>query len=92
MKVRKYIYIRNHPSYENTCKLGKPQILSIEISELRRGYFEPLYEITSDCELNYLENILKEYFSKYNIKYDGSTEFFEKTIIELLEPYFKLMI
>jgi superfamily II DNA or RNA helicase len=87
-----YIYIRTHNSYEkyNACKLGKtdniPERDSQYItSEIERGNFEYVYEVQ---QANIIEKLLQTEFSKYNIKYNGGTEFFDKQIIPLIEPCF----
>ena len=46
-----YIYIRNHPSYDNGCKLGKANNISerdtqYAIYELKRGNFDLIIEMS----------------------------------------------
>ena len=46
-----YIYIRNHVSYENACKIGKTLNIperdtQYATGELKRGYFENVYEVS----------------------------------------------
>jgi len=45
-----HIYIRNHPSYDDACKMGKasniPERDSIYATgEIKRGYFEAVFEV-----------------------------------------------
>ena len=88
-----YLYVRQHASYEDACKLG----ITINIAnresnyttgELKRGIFTCVIEIPKD-KMNILEKMLQKYFTSlgYYIKYDGGTEFFNKDIISLIIPY-----
>lgn len=86
-----YIYIRFHPSYENACKLGKASNIierdsQYATGELRRGKFEAVFEIPLN-DMGTVERLLQEEFVDLNIKYDGGTEFYDKQIITLIEPY-----
>jgi len=86
-----YIYIRNHKSYLSTCKLGKTECLPnrdniYATGELERGYFYPVFEVLL-CQMNIIEKLLQYKFKKYNIKFDGGTEFYNKEIISLIEPF-----
>ena len=86
-----YIYIRFHPSYENACKLGKASNIierdsQYATGELRRGKFEAVFEIPLN-DMGDLELLLQKKFVDFNIKYDGGTEFYDKQIITLIEPY-----
>lgn len=88
-----YIYIRNHSSYNiyDACKMGKT-INIIErdgqyaTGEIKRGYFEVIFEVSSE-KMDIIEKLLQNEFNKYNIRYDGGTEFYNKKIITLIEPY-----
>lgn len=89
-----YIYVRNHIFYDNhnACKLGKASNIPERDSqyatgEITRGKFELVFEI-SIKQMSIIENLLKSDFNKLNIKYDAGTEFFDKKIIELIEPIF----
>jgi predicted helicase len=86
-----YIYIRNHKSYLTTCKLGKTECLPnrdniYATGELERGYFYPVFEVLL-CQMNIIEKLLQFEFNKYNIKFDGGIEFYNKEIITLIEPF-----
>jgi len=88
-----YIYIRNHLSYdsENACKLGKASNIperdnQYATGEIKRGYFEEVFEVPFEITGN-IERMLQNNFNNLNIKYDAGTEFYNKTIINLIEPY-----
>ena len=86
-----YIYIRNHKSYLITCKLGKTECLPARenvyiTGELERGYFDPVFEVLLN-QMNIIEKLLQYEFKKYNIKFDGGVEFYNKEIISLIEPF-----
>ena len=95
IKMTGYIYIRRHESYEfyNACKLGKTENIpernsSYITGEIKRGYFEYVFEIFNN-DVEYIEKRLQENFYEFHIKYDGGTEFYDKKIITLIEPYLK---
>ena len=88
-----YIYVRFHESYEkyNACKLGKTQNIpdrdtQYATGEIKRGYFEAVFEVPIE-ELGRDERLLQNEFRELNVKYDAGTEFYNKQIIELIEPY-----
>ena len=89
-----YIYIRNHSSYdiEDACKLGKTHNIperdnQYATGEIRRGYFYPVFEVLFE-KTSFIEESLQYKFSNLNIKYDGGIEFYNKNIIDKIEPYF----
>jgi predicted helicase len=91
--MKGYIYVRNHPSYdlENSCKLGKTGNIperdtQYATGEVRRGWFEPVFELYSST--NIVEKLLQNEFSNLNIKFNGGTEFYNKQIITMIEPFF----
>jgi superfamily II DNA or RNA helicase len=91
--INGYIYIRNHISYDtyNACKMGKainiPERDSVYATgEIERGYFEDVYEIPIK-KMDIVERLLQYEYHSLNIKYNGGTEFYNKNIIELIEPY-----
>ncbi len=95
-KINGYIYVRTHESYDlyNACKLGKtiniPNRDNTYITgEINRGIFLLVFKfnVLSNKQLSYIENLLKYQFNNYNIKYNGGTEFYDKIIINLIEPY-----
>ena len=88
-----YIYVRNHPSYdaEDACKMGKATNIPERDSqyatgEIKRGYFEPVFEVPIE-HMGIVERLLQSEFRELNIKYDAGTEFYNKKIITLIEPY-----
>jgi superfamily II DNA or RNA helicase len=92
--INGYIYIRTHISYDvhNACKLGKTINIperddTYKTGEIIKGKFFNVYQIDIK-KLNIIDNLLKYKFQKLNIKFDGGTEFYEKIIINKIEPYF----
>lgn len=88
-----YIYVRNHSSYDiyNACKLGKANNIperdtQYATGEIKRGYFEPVFEVPIE-KMGIIERLLQYEFSELNIKYDAGIEFYNKKIINLIEPY-----
>ena len=88
-----YIYIRNHSSYdvEDVCKMGKTNNIPERDSqyatgEIKRGCFDNVYQVPIE-KMGIVERLLQNEFSNLNIKYDGGTEFYNKEIINLIEPY-----
>lgn len=90
-----YIYIREHPSYDlyYVCKLGKTINISgrdkqYATGEIVRGSFTHVYKLSKHI-VNHIDKLLQINFRKYNVKYDAGTEFYDKTIIDHIEPYLK---
>jgi len=88
-----YIYIRNHPSYDvdDACKMGKANNIperdtQYSTGEIKRGYFEAVFEVPIE-KMGIIERLLQNEFRELNIKYDAGTEFYNKKIITLIEPY-----
>jgi len=88
-----YIYIRNHPSYDvdDACKMGKANNIperdtQYATGEIKRGYFEAVFAIPIE-KMGVIERLLQNEFRQYNVKYDAGTEFYNKKIITLIEPY-----
>lgn len=98
MKQRKgYIYIRNHPAYDNfkACKLGRATNIperdaQYATGEIKRGYFGVVYEFPNKYVCS-VEQLLHRKFHKYNIRYDAGQEFYNKKIMPLIEPYIASM-
>ena len=94
-----YIYVRNHPSYDvdDACKMGKAinipeRDTQYATGEIKRGYFEAVFEVPIE-KMGIVERLLQNEFRELNVKYDAGTEFYNKKIITLIEPYlFKLGI
>ena len=92
-KTNGYIYIRNHPSYdvENACKIGKTSNIperdtQYATGEIKRGYFEEVFEVPIQ-KMNIVERLIQHEFRELNVKYDAGTEFYNKKIITIIEPY-----
>lgn len=88
-----YIYVRNHSSYDvdDACKMGKANNIperdtQYATSEIKRGYFEVVFEVPIE-KMGIVERLLQNKFRELNIKYDAGTEFYNKKIITLIEPY-----
>ena len=88
-----YIYTRNHASYENydACKLGKAHNIperdtQYATGEITRGHFEEVFEVPI-TQMGIIERLLQNEFNVLHIKYDAGTEFYDKKIINLIEPY-----
>ncbi len=88
-----YIYVRNHPSYDvyNACKMGKTNNIperdtQYATGEIKRGYFESVFEVPIE-KMGIVERLLQNEFRELNVKYDAGTEFYNKKIISLIEPY-----
>ena len=93
MKQVGYIYVRNHSSYDidDACKLGKTTNIperdtQYSTGEIKRGYFELVFEVPIQ-QTGIIERLLQHKFREFNIKYDAGTEFYNKKIITLIEPY-----
>jgi superfamily II DNA or RNA helicase len=88
-----YIYVRNHPSYDvdDACKMGKTNNIperdtQYATGEIKRGYFEAVFEVPIK-KMGIVERLLQNEFCELNVKYDAGTEFYNKKIITLIEPY-----
>lgn len=88
-----YIYVRNHPSYDvdDACKMGKAinipeRDTQYATGEIKRGYFEVVFEVPIK-KMGIVERLLQNEFRELNVKYDAGTEFYNKNIITLIEPY-----
>jgi hypothetical protein len=54
--------------------------------EIKRGYFESVFEVPIE-KMGIVERLLQNEFHELNVKYDAGTEFYNKKIISLIEPY-----
>jgi len=87
------IYLRDNEWFQsrNVIKMG----VSSSIKDRDNTYItgEPVagtyvYVIEVELEqMGFLDNILKDYFQKYNIYENGGTEFYDRTIIDLIIPF-----
>ena len=94
-----FIYVRCHPSYEkcsytgkiyNACKLGKTKNIverdaTYATGEIERGNYENVYEVPIKL-MDKIERLLQFEFRKFHIKENAGNEFYNKKIIELIEP------
>lgn len=90
-----YFYIRQHISYDlhNVYKIGITKNIPKRnnqyiTGEFDRGKFIYVFEVKK-VEMRNIENLLKEKFENLNMYIGGGTEFFDKNIIEYIEPFFK---
>ena len=88
-----YIYIRTHSSYdiENACKVGKtkniPERENIYATgEIRKGKFSTVFEVPFE-NMDEIERSIQEEFRELNIYYGAGTEFYNKSIITLIQSY-----
>jgi superfamily II DNA or RNA helicase len=87
-----FIYVRVHESYDiyNCCKLGKASNIverdsQYATSEVRRGKFKMVVKVEYK-KMGIIERLLQYEFREYHKKYDGGIEFYDKAIIDLIEP------
>ena len=76
LNVIKLGIAHNIPDRDNTYATGEP----------KKGYFEAVFRIPIE-QMRIVERLLQYEFHELNIKYDGGTEFYNKKIITLIEPY-----
>ena len=88
-----YIYVRNHSSYDiyDACKLGKASNIperdtQYATGEIERGHFAQVFEVSIE-KMGIIERLLQNEFCNLNVKFDAGTEFYNKKIIPLIEPY-----
>lgn len=88
-----YIYIRQHESYlpYNACKLGKTtnipeRDIQYATGEIKRGIFSDVWVVPKK-HTNCIENLLHYQFNKYNIKIDAGIEYYDKIVINMIDPY-----
>lgn len=88
-----YIYIRNHLYYDidNVCKIGKTHNIperdtQYATGEFKRGYFKDVYEVLFE-DMGIIEKLIQMEFNNLNVKFNGGKEFYNKIIIDLIEPY-----
>jgi len=88
-----YIYLRNHSSYDeyNAYKMGKASNIperdtQYATSEIERGHFEAVFKVNFK-EMGNVERLLQNEFIELNIRYNAGTEFYNRIIINLIEPF-----
>jgi superfamily II DNA or RNA helicase len=90
-----YIYIRDNDWYKQSkvFKLGitisiKDRENTYITSELYKGNYVKIYELNiNKTKLHLIDNLIKKDFKHYNIYYNGGTEFYNRLIIDEIEPY-----
>ena len=89
------VYLRDNPWYkmEDVIKLGiasfaKDRSNTYITGEVERGEYISVIEIPLD-KMKILDKYLKLYFKLYHIYKGGGTEFYNRCIIDLIEPYLK---
>lgn len=89
-----YVYLRNHASYvdihnEPLYKMGKTNNIperddQYATSEVFRGKFVCVFQVENE---SYIERLLQNEFNSFNKRYDGGIEFYDKKIIDYIEPF-----
>jgi len=89
------IYLRDNAWYkmENVIKMGitsfaKDRSNTYITGEVERGEYICVIEIPLD-NMKFIDKCLKHYFKLFNIYKGGGTEFYDRCIIDLIEPYLK---
>ena len=89
------IYLRDNAWYkmENVIKMGiatfaKDRSNTYITGEVERGEYIYVIEIPLD-KMKIIDKCLKHYFKSFHIYKGGGTEFYDRCIIDLIEPYFK---
>ena len=87
------IYIRDNAWYkqENVIKMGiaefaKDRSNTYITGEVERGEYILVIEVPLE-KMKMLDKFLKSYFKSYNIYKGGGTEFYDRCIVNLIEPY-----
>jgi predicted helicase len=87
------IYLRDNVWFqrENVIKMGiassaKDRSGSYITGEVERGHYVDVYEVPLD-RMRQLDNYLKNYFRPYHHYRGGGTEFYERSLIDMVEPY-----
>ena len=88
-----FIYLRDNKWWkkEDVIKMGittfaKDRNNTYITSEIERGEYICLIQIPLD-KMKILDKFLKTYFKSYHIYKGGGTEFYDRRIIDLVEPY-----
>jgi superfamily II DNA or RNA helicase len=89
------VYLRDNAWYkmENVIKMGiatfaKDRSNTYITGEVERGEYICVIEIPLD-KMKIIDKCLKHYFKSFHIYKGGGTEFYDRCIIDLIEPYFK---
>jgi len=93
---KSYIYIRDNQWFKlsNVYKVGittsiKDRSNTYITGELHRGIYVKIYELNiNKQQLLFIDKVLKSEFKHLNIHYNGGLEFYDRTIIDNIEPFF----
>ena len=93
---KSYIYIRDNQWFKlsNVYKVGittsiKDRSNTYITGELHRGIYVKIYELNiNKQQLLFIDKVLKSEFKHLNIHYNGGLEFYDRTIIDKIEPFF----
>ena len=88
-----FIYLRDNKWWnkEDVIKMGKANNIperdtQYATGEINRGSFDTVFEVPIE-KMGIIERLLQNEFRELNVKYDAGTEFYNKKIISLIEPY-----
>jgi superfamily II DNA or RNA helicase len=88
-----FIYLRDNKWWnkEDVIKMGKANNIperdtQYATGEINRGTFDTVFEVPIE-KMGIIERLLQNEFRELNVKYDAGTEFYNKKIISLIEPY-----
>jgi len=91
-----YIYIRDNEWYmqNDVYKVGittsiKDRSSTYITGEIYRGFYVKIYKLNaSQSKLKLIDTLITSKFKKdYNVYFDGGTEFYNRIIINMIEPY-----
>jgi len=93
---KSYIYIRDNEWYKqsNVYKVGittsiKDRSNTYITGEIYRGVYVKIYELNiNKKQLHLIDKLIKDEFKHYNIYYNGGLEFYNRLIINEIEPFF----
>jgi hypothetical protein len=92
-----FVYLRDNDWFrtENVIKMGiATNIRSRESTyitgEIKRGKFIKVFQVP-DIKLCIIDKYLKRYFKGYLVYQGGGTEFYDRRVIDLIEPYLMKM-
>ena len=94
---KSYIYIRDNEWFKqsNVYKVGittsiKDRASTYITGELHRGVYVKIYELNiNKRQLHLIDKLLKDEFKHLNIYYNAGKEFYNRIIINEIEPYFQ---
>ena len=91
--LKGYIYLRDNQWFrdEQVYKMGimsngKSRDSTYSTGEVKRGTFVVVIEIEW-CQMKKFDLVLKKHFQKLNRRFDGGTEFYDRSILKHLIPF-----